>query len=113
MTTGLRSTLHLATDRMLHPLLSALTGSDVTLTGTRLDGTPYANRRLTNVSFLPVGGTVHVVGMDPDSHGVRRFDLGRADLMETAEGPLAGEAIKEVLAGVPHALPPSSEGGGR
>jgi hypothetical protein len=103
--------VHLATDHLIHPLLSALTGSDVTLTGRKLDGTPYAGRHLTNVSFVPVGGSVHVVGMDPDSHGVRRFDLGRASLMETDEGPLDGEAIKEVLSGVHHGPSFSSEGG--
>lgn len=106
-----RGPLHVATDHMLHPLLSALTGSDVTLTGRKLDGTPYAGRHLTNVSFVPVGGSVHVVGMDPDSHGVRRFDLDRACLMETAEGPLDGEAIREVLSGVHHGSQDTSKGG--
>ena len=90
---GTRDVVRLATDHLLHPALSHLTGSDVVLSGRKTDGTPYRDRSLRNVSFLPARtGRVLVVGMDSDAGGVRSFDLVLVDRIEAITP--AGERIE-------------------
>lgn len=68
--------LHLATDHLLEPTLSVLSGSDVVLSGTKSDGTAFSGRTLANVSFRPSGhGAIHVIGMDPEAGGLA-FERG-------------------------------------
>lgn len=74
---------HPYTDHMLDSALSALSGSDVRLTGTKSDGTTFRHRPLTNVSFVPRSGSVFVIGMDPEAKAVRQFDLNRIEAIET------------------------------
>lgn len=104
--------LHLATDHLLEPTLSALSGSDVTLSGTKADGTPFRTRTLTNVSFRPNGTSgVHVIGMEPGV-GIRQFDLGRIDRMESSGLAFDRQAVLAMLDRSILELTRRSEGGG-
>lgn len=74
-----------ATDHHIHPTLSALTGSDVTLTGLKLDGTRYC-RVLDNVSFTPRPNGIFVIGHDDVSGGIRQFSLAGVQEMRLSGG---------------------------
>lgn len=73
--TTTKQPIPLAHDESLEPLLSAMTGSDVVLTGRKVSGEAYEGRELRNVSFVPRGGGVYVIGLDPSVNGVRNFPL--------------------------------------
>lgn len=77
---------HPHTDYGIEPLLSALSGSDVTLRGTKIDGTQFEGRLLSNVSFVPRGERVFVLGLDSQSGKVRQFDMSRLEELITADG---------------------------
>ena len=82
---------HPATDHRLDPVLSSLSGSDVTLHGTKSDGSPYGPRLLENVSFVPRGGSVFAIGMDPQAGGIRQFDLRGVERLRSP-----AEAFEEI-----------------
>lgn len=113
-------TEHPATDHHLEPTLSSLSGSDVTLHGTKSDGSPYGPRLLENVSFVPRGGTVFAIGMDPEAGGIRQFDLARVDRLlspaephERAAMDMDRQAVLAVLDRSLQELRRRSDGGSR
>jgi hypothetical protein len=74
-----------ATDHRLDFIMSHLTGSDVEIIGTKVDGTPY-ERALSNVSFKPAKGRVMVIGFDDEKGQVRQFDMGSVATMHVVGG---------------------------
>lgn len=92
--------IHLATDHLIEPTLSHLTGSSIEISGLKVDGRPYSDRLLQNVSFVPArGGRVLVQGLDPQSGGVRQFDLSgvRRMRVDGLLGPLTDDDLRPVL----------------
>jgi hypothetical protein len=97
-------TVPLATDHLLHPTLSALSGSTVEVTGVKADGkTGYVERRLENVSYKRVSGDVFVIGFDPQANGVRQFPLTGISLMRVTypiTQEISSDELREINAAV-------------
>lgn len=74
-----------ATDYSLSPTLSALTGSDVLVTGHKKSGEPF-DRQLDNISVRPTRTGVMLIGLDPVCSQVRQFDLGGVETLRVVGG---------------------------
>lgn len=108
-----RASDHPATDHLLEPTLSALSGSDVVLSGIKSDGTRFSSRTLTNVSFVPRGQAVFAIGMDPSVGGIRQFDLARVDRLESSGLVLDRQDVRDALNDALREVNRRSEGGSR
>lgn len=112
--------ISLATDYLLEPTLSQLTGSSVELDGTKASGEQYEARGLSNISIRPsADGSLSVIGMDHASGGIRTFRMDRVTRLHVVDGPtymahdlrpMLDVARRVVLEGLKEAQG-SSEGG--
>lgn len=103
------SSIPLSHDDGLEPFLSAMTGSDVVMTGRKVSGEAYEGRELRNISFVTRAGGVYIIGLDPNVNDVRNFPL-----VGVTEMTVVGLGVFErpaVLAMVDRAL--SKTGGGK